>query len=200
MKQGLVILLHGVGSSGDDLAGLGDHWASTLPGVRFASPNAPVHFEHGAGWQWFSLTGVTPENRPARVAQARAAFDQTLQAILDQHQMSDRPDQVVLAGFSQGSIMALDALLSGRWPLAGIVAFSGRLSSPLPLTPALNTPVLLVHGMADEVIPVQESESAEQRLRTLGVQVSSQYEPGVGHAISAQGAARAAAFIASCLA
>ncbi|MBD8163916.1 alpha/beta hydrolase [Erwinia persicina] len=199
MKQGLVILLHGVGSSGDDLAGLGDHWASTLPGVRFASPNAPVHFEHGAGWQWFSLTGVTPENRPARVAEARAAFDQTLQAILDHHQMSDRPDQVVLAGFSQGSIMALDALVSGRWPLAGIVAFSGRLSSPPPFTPKLNTPVLLVHGMADEVIPVQESESAEQRLRTLGVQVSSQYEPGVGHTISAQGAARAAAFIASCL-
>lgn len=32
MSKGLVILLHGVGSSGDDLAGLGDHWAPALPG------------------------------------------------------------------------------------------------------------------------------------------------------------------------
>lgn len=200
MTKGLVILLHGVGSSGDDLAGLGDHLAPLLPDVSFASPNAPYHFEHGAGWQWFSLTGITPENRPDRVAEARAAFDQTLQTILDRHQMSDRLDSVVLLGFSQGSIMALDTLVSGRWPVAGIVAFSGRLSSPQPFTPALTTPVLLVHGMADDVIPVQEGESAEQRLRALGVTVSSQFQPGVGHTVSAQGAARAAEFIASCLA
>ncbi|WP_456310631.1 alpha/beta hydrolase [Serratia proteamaculans] len=197
MSKGLVILLHGVGSIGDDLAGLGDHWAPALPGVSFASPNAPYHFEHGAGWQWFSLAGITPENRPARVAAARAAFDQTLQAILDRHQMSEHLDKVVLVGFSQGSIMALDTLVSGRWPVAGMVAFSGRLSSPQPFTPALNTPVLLVHGMADGVIPVQESESAEQRLRALGVQVSSQFEPGIGHTISAQGAQRAVEFIAA---
>jgi len=87
--------------------------------------------------------------------------------------------------------------VSGRWPVAGMVAFSGRLSSPQPFTPALNTPVLLVHGMADGVIPVQESESAEQRLRALGVQVSSQFEPGIGHTISAQGAQKAVAFIAA---
>ncbi|MEJ5062184.1 MULTISPECIES: alpha/beta hydrolase [unclassified Erwinia] len=197
MSKGLVILLHGVGSSGDDLAGLGDHWAPTLPGVSFASPNAAYHFEHGAGWQWFSLAGITPENRPARVAAARAAFDQTLQAILDRHQMSDSLDKVVLVGFSQGSIMALDTLVSGRWPIAGIVAFSGRLSSPAPFTPALNTPVLVLHGMADDVIPVQEGHSAEQRLRALGVQVSSQFEPGIGHTISAQGAQRAVEFIAA---
>jgi len=197
MSKGLVILLHGVGSSGDDLAGLGDHWAPSLPGVSFASPNAPYHFEQGAGWQWFSLVGITPENRPARVAEARAAFDQALQAILDRHQMSEHLDKVVLVGFSQGSIMALDTLVSGRWPVAGMVAFSGRLSSPQPFTPALNTPVLLVHGMADGVIPVQESESAEQRLRALGVQVSSQFEPGIGHTISAQGAQKAVAFIAA---
>lgn len=199
MSKGLVILLHGFGSSGDDLAGLGDHWTPALPGVSFASPNAPCHFEHGAGWQWFSLAGITAENRPGRVAEARAAFDQTLQAILEQHQMSDRLDKVVLAGFSQGTIMALDALVSGRWQVAGIVAFSGRLSSPQPFTPTRRTPVLVIHGMADDVIPMQEGQAAEQRLRELGVTVTSQFEPGVGHTISAQGATRAAEFIAACL-
>ena len=196
MSKGLVILLHGVGSSGDDLAGLGDYWAPALPGVSFASPNAPYHFEHGAGWQWFSLSGITPENRPDRVAAARVAFDQQLQAILEQHQMSDSLDKVVLVGFSQGSIMALDALVSGRWPVAGMVAFSGRLSSPQPFAPALNTPVLLLHGMADDVIPVQEGQAAEQRLRAAGVQVTSQFEPGIGHTFSEQGAQRAVEFIA----
>lgn len=199
MTDGLVILLHGVGSSGDDLAGLGAHWAQTLPGMRFASPDAPHHFEHGAGWQWFSLAGVTPENRPARVAAAREAFDATIAAILEQHQMQDRLDRVVLVGFSQGSIMALDALVSGRWPVGGIVAFSGRLSSPLPHTPPLTTPVLLIHGSADGVIPQEECEAAVDKLSALGVQVSSQFEPGVGHTISAQGARRAGEYIAEVL-
>lgn len=199
MKDGLVILLHGVGSSGDDLAGLGAHWAQTLPGLNYASPNAPFHFEHGAGWQWFSLAGVTPENRPARVAAAREAFDRTLTTILEQHQMQDRLDRVVLVGFSQGSIMALDALVSGRWPVGGMVAFSGRLASPLPHTPPLNTPVLVIHGSADGVIPQAESERAVATLSALGTAVSSQFEPGVGHTISAQGARRAGEFIARVL-
>ena len=200
MAEKLVILLHGVGSSGDDLAGLGESWAGTLPGVHFASPDAPFPFPYGAGWQWFSLDGITPHNRPARVADARPAFDQTVQTIIDRHQMGDKLNKVVLVGFSQGSIMALDALVSGRWPVGGVVAFSGRLSSPEPFNPPLTTPVLVIHGMADSVIPVQESESSAQRLRALGVEVESLFEPGVEHTISAQGAQRAAAFIAGCLA
>ncbi|MFS2221621.1 alpha/beta hydrolase [Pantoea sp. B65] len=199
MAKSLVILLHGVGSNGDDLAGLGSHWSPVLPGVAFASPDAPDHFEHGAGYQWFSLKGITEENRPARVADAREAFDQLLGGILDAHQMSGQLDRVVLVGFSQGSIMALDALVSGRWPVAGVVAFSGRLASPQPFTPATQTPVLLIHGHDDAVIPWVESEAAALRLIAAGVQVKTQFEPATGHTISGQGARTAATFIAHCL-
>ena len=75
MAKALVIFLHGVGSNGDDLAPIGRHWATLLPDVIFASPNAPERFTAGFGWQWFSLEEVTPENRPGRVRAARAAFD-----------------------------------------------------------------------------------------------------------------------------
>lgn len=200
MTKSLVIMLHGVGSNGDDLAGLGSHWAPALPGVAFASPNAPFHFPHGAGYQWFSLDGVTEQNRPTRVVAAREAFDRLLHSILDAHQMSGQLDRVVLVGFSQGSIMALDALVSGRWPVAGIVAFSGRLSSPEPFMPAKQTPVQLIHGHADAVIPWAESEAAALRLTAAGVQVKTQFEPATGHTISGQGAKTAAHFIAECLA
>lgn len=199
MAKGLVILLHGVGSNGEDLAGLGAHWASDLPDVAFSSPNAPCRFDHGPGYQWFSLAGVTPDNRPVRVEAAREAFDQQLNAILAQHQMQDRLNKVVLAGFSQGSIMALDAVVSGRWPVAGLVAFSGRLASPTPFHPAVSTPVMLIHGMADSVIPYSESETAATALTAAGLTVSTQFDPSTGHTISAQGARSAAEFIARCL-
>ncbi|CEG39203.1 phospholipase [Plasmopara halstedii] len=46
--------------------------------------------------------------------------------------------------------MALDALASGRYPLAGVVAFSGRLAVDGELTPQPHLPALLIHGQADE--------------------------------------------------
>lgn len=199
MAKALVIFLHGVGSNGDDLAPIGRHWATLLPDVIFAAPNAPEPFAAGSGWQWFSLADVTPENRPGRVRAARAAFDATLSEIVAQHGFADRWQDVVLVGFSQGSIMALDALASGRYPLAGVVAFSGRLAIDCELTPQAHVPALLIHGQADEVIPWQESESAAARLRAAAVPVDARFEPATGHTISAQGAMHAAAFIGQCL-
>ncbi|MDT8870818.1 hypothetical protein RAA17_05855 [Komagataeibacter rhaeticus] len=57
-------------------------------------------------------------------------FDDTLQSCISEAGFENRLDRVVLVGFSQGSIMALDAAISGRWPVAGVAAFSGRLASP----------------------------------------------------------------------
>lgn len=199
MTKALVIFLHGVGSNGDDLAPLGQHWAGLLPDVKFASPDAPFPADQGAGFQWFSLTGVTPKNRPARVRDARQAFDATLTQILASHGMQNRREKVVLVGFSQGAIMALDALASGRWPLAGVVAFSGRLAYEGALTPHPHTPVLLVHGHADSVVPWTETDSASLRLKSANVPTETQLEPTTGHTISGRGAKRAAAFIAQCL-
>ncbi len=192
----LVIFLHGVGSNGADLAGLGEAWRGVLPNAAFAAPDAPFRFDMGGpGRQWFSVQGVTAQNRLQRVAEARPAFDAVLNGIVAQHKMQDRLDQVTLVGFSQGSIMALDAVASGRWPVGAVVAFAGRLASLEPLTPSTKTPVLLVHGDADQVMPVQEAALAQQHLERAGVTVERFILPGVGQTISAQGGAKAVEFL-----
>ncbi|HEY1846059.1 MAG TPA: prolyl oligopeptidase family serine peptidase [Buttiauxella sp.] len=195
MKK-LVIFLHGVGSSGADLEGLGMYLQQVMPEVIFASPNGSSRFDGGGpGYQWFSVEGVTEETRPARIVQARAAFDAIINGILKQHDVTPGRDQVILLGFSQGSIMALDALVTARFPLAGVAAFSGRLSSPKPYHPAGDSAVLLVHGMADRVIPWTESEAAAAALTEEGYEVETLFEPGVVHTISAEGVAKAMEFI-----
>ena len=198
MSRKLIILLHGVGSSGANIAPLGEAWHAAMPDTDFVAPDGPFGFDHGAGRQWFSLDGITPENRPGRVVAARESFDRTLAAILAARGLTHRLDRVVLAGFSQGAIMALDAVASGRWPVAAVVAFSGRLATP-SLTPAGQTPVMLIHGDADGAIPVAESIEAEARLLAAGVAAKLHVLAGVGHTISPAGAEMAGRFIASLL-
>lgn len=192
----LVILLHGVGSNGADLAPLGNAWREALPGALFVSPNAPERSSFGSGYQWFSVAGVTPQNRAARIEAARPGFDATVKAIIDDNGFSGRLDRVALVGFSQGTIMSLDAIASGRLGVGAVVGFSGRLASPEPLAPAAKMPVLLVHGTADPVIPVSDTEDAAGKLTGLGFKVETLIEPGLPHTISAAGAAKAAEFLA----
>jgi phospholipase/carboxylesterase len=193
----LVILLHGVGANGANLAPLGEVWKSVLPETTFVAPDAPAPFDHGPGRQWFSVNGVTPANRPQRIVEARRGFDQTIAAILKRYELFDKLHKVALVGFSQGSIMALDAVASGRWPVAAVVAFSGRLASLEPWTPALATPVLLIHGDQDEVIPCAESVRAAKVLKTLGMKAECRILPGVDHTISTEGADIAQRFLAA---
>ena len=199
VPDSLVILLHGVGAFGYDLAPLGEAWRTALPRTAFAAPDAPSAFDQGQGRQWFSIKAVTPANRPERVAAARPAFDAVLTSIIADHGFGGRLDRVALVGFSQGAIMALDALASGRWPAPGIVGLSGRLATPAPLNPARATPLLLVHGGADPVIPPAETIQAATTLRAAGVAVESHVLPGVGHVVAPEAAGLAARFLAAVL-
>lgn len=198
MSGSLVILLHGVGSSGADTLGLRQALSSALPETKFVAPDAPGRFS--GGYQWFCVTGVTEENRPVRVAAARPSFDAILSDIIGREGFAARLDRVALVGFSQGSIMALDAIASGRWPVAGVVAFSGRLASPEPLEPARNSRLLLVHGTQDQIMPVDQAIAAEAKLLAAGIAVTSIIQPGLGHSISPEGIAKAAEFLGDLLA
>ncbi|MCH4091456.1 alpha/beta hydrolase [Acetobacter sp.] len=200
MSDGLVIFLHGVGSQGASFSPLLTQWRTDLPVVALTAPDAPFPFDLAPnGRQWFSVKGVTEANRAERIVAARQAFDETLRACVTEAGFEDRLDRVALVGFSQGSIMALDAVVSGRWPVAGVVAFSGRLASPAPYTPARQTRILLIHGDADPIMPVQEASKAAEILTSIGMSVTCDILPGVDHTLTASGVAQALSFVKTVL-
>ncbi|WP_136685741.1 alpha/beta hydrolase [Falsirhodobacter xinxiangensis] len=186
MIRSLVIFLHGIGSQGADLSPLADMWRRALPQTVFAAPDAPVPFDGGRGHQWFSIKGITEDGRPARVIAARDSFDAVLGQLMREHEVG--PERTVLVGFSQGAIMALDLVASGRLPLAGVVAVAGRLTTPAPLTPATDARALLIHGSDDHVIPPAMSVLAEQRLTEAGVATDLTLISGMPHTIDRQAA------------
>jgi phospholipase/carboxylesterase len=195
-SDSLVIFLHGVGANGADLAPLADTLLPFLPASVFASPDGPERFDGGgSGRQWFSVAGVTPANRSERVQQARPAFDRVVSSVVEKHGFAVRLDRIAFFGFSQGAIMALDAVASGRWPVRAVVAASGRLATaPEAIEPL--TKILVMQGENDPVIPAEETRVAAERLRAAGFEVEAKLFPGLGHVLSAEGVQTAGKFLA----
>ncbi len=185
----LVVFLHGYGADGNDLIGLGRHWAGLLPDAVFVSPHAPepCAMNPFGGRQWFALTFRDPSERWRGVQKAGPVLNAFLDAELAAHGLGD--DALALVGFSQGTMMALHVGLRRARPPAGIVGYSGMLAGVehLPGQISARPPVLLIHGDADEVIPVEAMVQARQSLAALEVPVEWHVRPGLGHGIDPEG-------------
>lgn len=192
----LVIFLHGIGASGSQLLPLASSWRPTLPDARFAAPNAP--YVRGQGHQWFSVEG-NPLS-PDRIRTVRGAFDALINGILKNEGFQEAHHRVAFVGVSQGAIIALDGIASGRWQIGALVSFAGLLPPQPVSSDSKSTPILLIHGQNDRSIPAATSTSAAMQLRAAGFKVELDIEPGVGHTISQTGASRALAFLQKSLA
>ncbi|HZZ12015.1 MAG TPA: dienelactone hydrolase family protein [Paraburkholderia sp.] len=182
--KALVVLMHGVGSNARDLMPLADIWSETLPDVAFTSLDGTDEFDGGfGGRQWFSLRDVNEGNRETRVAAAYPALRGMLEAELAHWQLDF--GRLALVGFSQGTIMALHHVASSAEGAAAVIGYSGRLASVIAAQNG--TPLTLVHGEDDTVIPVQELESAADAFTGAGYTVDAFVLPGIGHTINADG-------------
>lgn len=193
-----VVLLHGYGSDGADLMGLGQMWAAGFPDALFVSPNAPEACAlNPSGYQWFALDldRFAYERRLAGAAAARPMIVQFLEDLWGETGLG--PRQTVLAGFSQGAMMALHTGLSLDRRLAGVLAFSGALLPPagFPQAEALRPPVALIHGEFDSVVETSLSREAEIALRGAGYDVALHVSPAIGHSISTDGLQFASEFL-----
>lgn len=187
----IVILLHGIGATGAQLLPLAAAWKAFLPSVRFVAPDAPYH---GArGHEWFKVDGAALE--PESLRSVRDAFDETIAKVLAKEGFGQGYARIAFVGVSQGAIMALDAVASGRWKADAVVSFAGLLAPGPVSTASRKTPILLVHGGDDRTIPSFASSSAATRLRAAGFEVDLYVEPGVDHTISSEGAQMALAFL-----
>lgn len=188
----LVILLHGLGSDGADLIDLAPYWARRLPHAEFLSPNAPFPCDMAPfGYQWFSLLDRTPVRVLAGVRAAAPILDAFIDRQLEERGLSDA--DLALVGFSQGTMMALHVAPRRVRPCAVVVGFSGRLVAPELLLEEVvsRPPVLLVHGDADDVVPVDCLSQAEAGLTAAGLAVETLVRPGLGHGIDPLGLQRA---------
>ncbi len=192
----LVIFAHGYGADGNDLIGIGNQLQPVFPDVAFVSPNAPERCEGSPfGYQWFPITRLDPDEYWNGVQQAAPVLEQFIDQELERWNLTTA--DLALVGFSQGTMMSLHVGLRRVEPVAAIVGFSGALAGPEHLAAEIKSrpPVLLVHGEADELIPVEAVHKAAQALGSVEVSVRWHVSPGIGHGIDGEGLKLAAQFL-----
>jgi phospholipase/carboxylesterase len=191
----MVILIHGRGADANDLADLAP-MLDTSDGARFVFPNAPKPFEAYPGmtygWTWFD--GWPP--RLDSVAASRELLLRFLGEITTRYPTTS----LIVAGFSQGGMMALDVGLRATENVAGVIAMSGGLyEEDLPnLAAHAHVPVLIAHGTQDEVVPVNYARRARRVLEDAGLNVE-YHEYPMDHQVVMEEMAVAKAFIARCV-
>jgi phospholipase/carboxylesterase len=172
-----VIWLHGLGADGNDFVpivpelGLPD----TLP-VRFIFPHAPqipVSINNGYVMRaWYDILSMD-RSAPQDQQGIRANSDLIVGLIEEQHASGIAYDRIFLAGFSQGGALTLHTALRFPHKLAGIIA----LSTYLPLHDDYlverhdankGTPVMMVHGTFDPVVPIEFGKHSYEFLKSQG--------------------------------
>ncbi|MGU3523744.1 esterase [Enterobacteriaceae bacterium C23F] len=175
----LLLLFHGVGDNPVAMGQIGSWFAPLFPEALIVSvggvePCGPT------GRQWFSVQGVTEENRQGWIDAIMPTFIETVRHWQKESGVS--PQATALIGFSQGSIMALESTKAAPGLASRIIAFNGRFAT-LPTRATTATTVHLIHGGEDRVIDLAYAVSAQEALIQAGGDVTLDIVDELGHAI-----------------
>lgn len=213
--RALVVLLHGLTDTADGWHGsFAGRWARGLPGVLVAVPQSPdecgAYSPHQPGWSargerkydWLAQPGTNVElsNWEACVATLQAVtaarvaqLDRWIDSLLRTHGLTDR--ELVLVGFSQGSILA--AISGTRRCCRGVVAVGGVPGQPvydvavddyvgggwmdwermINLGASISTKLCVINGTKDGFVSRARNESMFRPFQ----HVTWHWEKGLGH-------------------
>ncbi|MCP3687813.1 MAG: carboxylesterase [Gammaproteobacteria bacterium] len=188
-----VIWLHGLGADGHDFEPIVPELklAPEL-NIRFIFPHAPmmpVTLNQGFVMRaWYDVTSadIAAEPDEPNIRKSAAMVNRMIDEQINAGIMASR---IVLAGFSQGGAIVLQAGLRQTSKLAGIMALSTYLTLPQSLASeksAINQdiPIFLAHGSIDQVIPVDLAYSTRGQLEKAGYQVEWQEYEHMPHSVS----------------
>ena len=168
-----IILLHGWGADADDLIPVGKSIIhNSLLEFEIISLAAPSLRSNEIGRQWYGLF-------PPDWNEAEIAVDKLLETLKAFDKTNISLKKTVLLGFSQGGAMAIDAGL--RLDLGLVISCSGY-SHPT-WNPLKNNPVLLSHGLLDDVVPINASREILKRIGNREDLNNELYEYNCSHTI-----------------
>tara|TARA_Y100000590_G_scaffold371959_1_gene434660 strand:- start:1867 stop:2553 length:687 start_codon:yes stop_codon:yes gene_type:complete len=178
----IVVLMHGFGASSKDLAPLAS--AINARGYIYAFPQAPIEMRMGFGGIGYAWAPISGDGIEESINNSKSLINRFLDELLELY--GDEDTKVVLGGFSQGAMMALEVGLESPGRITGILSCSGWLnSSQLDTEPESNNQqqLFIGHGSLDDIVPIQKSIEAVGKLSAKGY-LTEFHEYDIAHEIS----------------
>ena len=176
-----IIWLHGLGADGHDFESIVPELRiDKLENINFIFPNAPVQAVTINGGMkmrsWYDILEASLDREVAvdDIYQSSALLDHIIQSEIDK---GINTENILLAGFSQGGVIALHTGLRFPQKLAGIMALSTYLPTTEQLiterSPSNNqTPIFMAHGTMDPVVYPQIGKESFKRLKSMDYPIS----------------------------
>jgi len=188
-----VIWLHGLGADGNDFVPIVQELALPPVGIRFVFPHAPMRpVTINGGFvmrAWYDITGqdMTRKEDELGLRQSQKMVEQMLGKETARGVPQNR---IVLAGFSQGGVIALQTGLRQPQRLAGVMSLSAYLALGAKLDQERNaannaTPIFLGHGTQDGIVPLALGTATRDRLVKLGYDLDWHQYP-MAHSVCAE--------------
>ena len=184
----LVVLLHGIGADAFDLIPLAKYWALTLKKTKFYSLHAPYPCKlTPSGKQWFDLEDRDQTRILKEIELVKPMIITFLKKKLKDYNLQYK--DLILVGFSQGTMVALNLTLTMKEEVKGVLGYSGGViltkSGKIEIISKPN--ICLVHGKNDEVVPKKMMETTKIILKDNNIDVDTHLIENLGHSIDQKG-------------
>ena len=194
--KNIVVLLHGYGGDGNDIAQVSLNWKRFLPNTLFVCPNAPeICTINPSGYQWFDLSRDEEGFILDQSKKNEIVLKNFLKEIKKEFAISN--SKICLSGFSQGCMMSINVGLSSDEKYSGILGFSGKIINKKDLSQRMTfkSETLLIHGENDDIVPCVNSLEAKDFLERNKVPVKLEIVKNCGHHIPIEASSLGLKFI-----
>jgi len=181
----LVILLHGIGADAFDLIPLAKYWASTLTKTKFYSLHAPYPYQLApSGRQWFGLEDRDQTRILKEIELIKPLIVAFTKSKLKYHNLQYK--DLILVGFSQGTMVALNITLTIKEEIRGVLGYSGGviLTKSGKINISSKPKVCLIHGKDDEVVPKKMMEATKIILNDSNIDIDTHLIENLDHSIN----------------
>ena len=169
----VVLWMHGLGADGNDFVPIvGELGLNPEHGIRFIFPQAPVipvTINSGMKMRaWYDIVSIDGGSRELDYRGVEASTKAVIDIMEQQYRLGIAWNNMVVAGFSQGGVIASSVALACKKPIAGLMC----LSSYFPFDNIENTveqiPAFVAHGRMDGIVPYGLGEECRQQLAAAG--------------------------------
>lgn len=198
----VILLLHGYGLTGESIfRRLAKPLSSAFPKSYIIAPDAPyISKDYPEGFDWIRFDGDwTPEHIIQKLCGAEVFLNSFINGLLGRFNLKEQ--QLVIIGFSQGARVAMHLALRCRPHCKAMIGFSGGVSQlhwlkdNIPYAFPESLSICLIHGEADDVVPIEQHREAMELLAARKIHAESYIIPKLKHRMSEEGIALCVEFL-----